>query len=116
MSHTTDDKDFFAFLRKHLNLTPKEKKGVRIRIDLHMEAIPEEFKRPHIPHLDSQMNYLKFRLNAMRKMTTNTNLLVEIVCGKGQGILIKEVIRYLDHVPWVKIVNVTEACVYITCH
>lgn len=88
--------DFFRIGPAKKSDQAAKKSPTSMRVDLHLEKIPDRLKGPHIPALESQQYYLKERLaTALREGVSQ----ITIIHGKGSGILHKKCLALLKSYP-----------------
>jgi len=86
------------------------------RIDLHWESLPQKIKQNRKPNLETQINYLKEKIQYFQERPSLLPALIHIICGKGSGQLRKSVINTLSHFNFITIHEVSDTSITILIH
>ena len=86
-----------------------------IKIDLHYFCIPPQFKKGKVIHPVEVQK--KFLIDRLRHITGNRHfksgrVIIEIVCGRGSGTLLKEVQKIIELFPELRIIKFSECSTF----
>lgn len=102
-----DDAYFEKLIFSNMPYSKESSQQLFVRIDLHMWAIPQWFVKEHkgVPFIDIQLKYLDFRIRRILAIPGDIKKTTKVICGIGNGILLKKAKDYIRQFENLKIVQ-----------